>query len=105
MKKAVNNDYTDLVRETTQIEYKQPALYQVLVHNDDFTPMEFVVDMLERIFFMDRQQATDTMFEAHTSGHASCGVYTQDVAVSKVSKVVEHARVNEHPLIFTVEAF
>lgn len=92
---------TDLV-PTTQTT--QPPLYQVVVHNDDYTPMEFVVELLEKLFFMDRRRATDIMLAAHSSGKAVCGFFSRDFAEAKVSQVIDHARVKEYPLICSMEA-
>ena len=83
---------------------KEPALYQVVMHNDDFTPMEFVVAVLEIFFNMDRTKATSVMYEVHISGKAVCGVYTRDVAETKADQVVEYARTHEHPLLCNIEA-
>jgi ATP-dependent Clp protease adaptor protein ClpS len=84
-------------------ELKQPAMYEVFMHNDDFTPMEFVVAVLEMFFNMDRTVATNTMYQVHTQGKASCGVYTKDIAETKVDQVVHYARRHEHPLLCSIE--
>lgn len=81
-----------------------PPLYQVKVHNDDFTPMAFVVTLLESFFYMTRKQAIDIMMLAHTVGWASCGVFSKDFAEAKVAQVIVHARQHEHPLICSMEA-
>lgn len=83
---------------------KQPAMYQVVMHNDDYTPMEFVVVVLERFFSMDATQAANVMFQVHTTGRAICGVYTKDVAETKVDLVIDYARRHEHPLLCSIEA-
>lgn len=85
-------------------ELKVPALYQVIMHNDDFTPMEFVVAVLEAFFNMDRTKATQVMYEVHTTGNAVCGEYSKDVAETKVIQVMEYARTHQHPLLCRVEA-
>jgi len=82
----------------------EPSLYQVYLHNDDYTPMEFVVGVLETYFFMDRRQATAIMLAAHLRGKASCGTYTRDVAETKISQLIERARVHEYPLVCSMEA-
>jgi ATP-dependent Clp protease adaptor protein ClpS len=82
----------------------EPSLYQVTMHNDDFTPMEFVVAVLEKFFGMDSTHATRVMYEVHTAGQATCGVYTKDVAETKVGQVIEFARRNDHPLLCCIEA-
>lgn len=85
-------------------ELKQPSMYQVLMHNDDFTPMEFVVTVLEIFFNMDRARATSVMYEIHNSAKAVCGVYTKDVAATKVNQVIDYARRHDHPLMCSLEA-
>lgn len=85
-------------------QLKQPALYNVWMHNDDFTPMEFVVALLELFFHMDRAFATKVMYEIHMSGKAVCGTYTKDVADTKADQVTEYARKHDHPLLCSVEA-
>lgn len=89
-----------LVRESVR---KEPNFYQVIMHNDDFTPMEFVVSVLERFFCTNRLAATQIMLEAHMSGRAVCGVYTRDVAESKIAQVIDYSRINEHTLICSME--
>ena len=83
---------------------KKPPLYKVLLLNDDYTPMEFVVHVLEQFFSMDRPTATRIMLEVHTRGHGVCGVYTHDIAETKVEHVNSYARENQHPLLCTMEA-
>ena len=92
-----------LVVEEATPRLKRPPLYQVLLLNDDFTPMEFVVDVLERIFGMDRVKATRVMLEVHTRGRGVCGVFTREVAETKVAQVNEYSRMNQHPLLCTME--
>ncbi len=82
---------------------KEPALYQIVMINDDFTPMEFVVIVLEAFFSMDRARATSVMYEVHTKGRAVCGIYSKDVAETKVDQVMEYARRHEHPLLCAAE--
>lgn len=83
---------------------KRPPLYKVVMHNDDYTPMEFVVEILERFFGMDRERATHVMLTVHTKGKAICGVYSRDVAETKAAQVNQYARQNEHPLLCEIEA-
>ena len=94
----------ELAVQEAKPQLKQPSMYQVLMHNDDFTPMEFVVAILETFFHMDRSKATGVMYEVHTSGKAVCGVYSKDIAETKVDQVVEYARRHEHPLLCSIEA-
>ena len=96
--------FAELIAQETKPLLKQPSLYQVLMHNDDYTPMEFVVMVLERFFCMDTVKATSVMQEIHTTGRAICGVYTKDVAETKVDQVIDFARRNEHPLLCSIDA-
>ena len=82
---------------------KKPSMYKVLVLNDDYTPMEFVVHILERFFNKNRQEATDIMLHVHRRGVGICGVFTYEVAETKVQKVMDFARANEQPLQCTME--
>ena len=82
---------------------QKPSLYKVLLLNDDYTPMEFVVVVLERFFRMSREEATRIMLHVHRRGVGICGVYTYEVAETKVSQVVDFARQNQHPLQCTME--
>jgi ATP-dependent Clp protease adaptor protein ClpS len=82
---------------------KKPAMYKVLMLNDDYTPMEFVVHVLENFFRKTREEATQVMLHVHRRGIGICGVYTYEVAETKVTEVVEFARRNEHPLQLTLE--
>ena len=77
---------------------KKPSLYRVLLLNDDFTPMEFVVEVLARFFQMDLEAATQVMLHVHQNGVGECGVYTYEVAETKVTQVMDFARQNQHPL-------
>lgn len=88
----------------TKGDLEAPALYQVFLHNDDFTPMEFVVGLLEKFFYMDRRKAADVMLKAHTSGMALCGIFSRDFAEAKVSQIIEYARQHEQPLTCSMEA-
>ena len=86
-----------------RIEQKPPPLYKVLLLNDDFTPMDFVIEVLKRFFSMDQEQATRIMLKVHTEGAGICGVYPEDIASTKVKQVVEFARMNQHPLRCVME--
>jgi ATP-dependent Clp protease adaptor protein ClpS len=92
-----------LVVEEAQPRTKRPPLYQVVLLNDDYTPMEFVVDVLEHIFTLDRTTATRVMLEVHTRGKGVCGVFTHEIAETKVAQVTTYARQNQHPLLCTME--
>ena len=92
-----------LVVEEAAPKLKRPPLFQVLLLNDDYTPMEFVVDVLEKIFGMDRVKATRVMLEVHTRGKGVCGVFTFEIAETKVAQVTAYARQHQHPLLCTME--
>ena len=92
-----------LVVEEAAPKLKRPPLFQVLLLNDDYTPMEFVVDVLEKIFGMDRVKATRVMLEVHTRGKGVCGVFTAEIAETKVAQVTAYARQHQHPLLCTME--
>jgi ATP-dependent Clp protease adaptor protein ClpS len=95
--------HTGLIVEEAAPETKQPPLYNVLLLNDDYTPMEFVVDVLERFFRMDRESATRVMLEVHIKGKGVCGVFTYEIAETKVAQVMTYSRDNQHPLMCTLE--
>lgn len=82
---------------------KKPSMYKVLMLNDDYTPMEFVVHVLERFFNKNREDATRIMLHVHQRGVGVCGVYTYEVAETKVTQVMDLARQNQHPLQCTIE--
>jgi ATP-dependent Clp protease adaptor protein ClpS len=84
-------------------QLKEPVMYRVMMHNDDYTPMEFVVVVLEVFFNMERTLATRTMYEVHTSGKAICGIFSKDVAETKVDQVMDYARMHDHPLLCSAE--
>jgi ATP-dependent Clp protease adaptor protein ClpS len=92
-----------LVVEETKPQLKRPARFQVVLLNDDYTPMEFVVEILERIFGMDRELAVRVMLKVHTEGKGVCGVFTREVAETKAEQVNQAARENEHPLLCQIE--
>jgi ATP-dependent Clp protease adaptor protein ClpS len=81
----------------------RPPLYTVFLLNDDFTPMDFVVDVLMQFFTMDLEKATQVMLHVHTRGRGVCGVFTREIAESKVAQVNDYARLNQHPLLCTME--
>ena len=87
----------------TRVKTKKPSMYRVLILNDDYTPMEFVVLILERFFNKSREQATRIMLHVHQKGVGVCGVFTYEVAETKVAQVMDLARRNEHPLQCTME--
>jgi ATP-dependent Clp protease adaptor protein ClpS len=92
-----------LALEEARPEVTRPPLYQVLIVNDDFTPMDFVVEVLEFFFAMNREKATQVMLHVHTRGKGVCGVFTREIAESKVTQVNEFARSHQHPLLCVME--
>lgn len=94
---------TDSVLEAERSKVKPPPLYKVLLLNDDYTPMDFVVVVLQRFFSMNREQATRIMLKVHREGVGICGVYPKDVAASKVEQVSAFARQHQHPLACVME--
>ncbi|MET0052929.1 MAG: ATP-dependent Clp protease adapter ClpS [Candidatus Thiodiazotropha sp.] len=96
-------DNDGLAVEESKPKLKRPSMYKVIILNDDYTPMEFVVQVLETFFNMDREKATRVMLHVHTRGVGVCGVYTKDVAETKVSQVNDYSRGNQHPLMCTME--
>ncbi|MBX2809779.1 MAG: ATP-dependent Clp protease adapter ClpS [Cellvibrionaceae bacterium] len=92
-----------LLLEKQRASVKPPSLYQVILLNDDYTPMEFVVHVLEAFFGMDREKATRVMLQVHTQGKGICGVFTRDIAETKAGQVVDYAQQNEHPLLCEIE--
>ncbi len=86
-----------------QPRLKRAPLYNVLLMNDDYTPMEFVVDVLERFFRLDRSGATRVMLEVHTRGKGVCGCFTYEIAETKVAQVTSYSREHQHPLLCTLE--
>jgi ATP-dependent Clp protease adaptor protein ClpS len=87
----------------TRTRTKKPSMYKVLMLNDDYTPMEFVVDVLQNIFQKNREEATRIMLHVHQKGVGVCGVYTYEIAETKVTQTVDYARKNQHPLQCTLE--
>lgn len=92
-----------LERTQTKPKNKRPSLYKVMVLNDDYTPMDFVVHILERYFHKNRDEATSIMLSVHHEGVGVCGVYTYEVAETKVMQVMEFARQHQHPLQCVME--
>ena len=84
-------------------DLKQPPKYRVIMMNDDYTPMDFVVEVLESIFFLNREAATQIMLKVHTEGRAVCGVFTRDIAETKAAQANDYARECQHPLMCQIE--
>ncbi|BDH46516.1 ATP-dependent Clp protease adapter protein ClpS [Salmonella enterica subsp. enterica serovar Choleraesuis] len=96
-------DFEQLTKDALREELKPPAMYKVILMNDDYTPMEFVIDVLQKFFSYDVERATQLMLTVHYQGKAICGVFTAEVAETKVEMVNRYARENEHPLLCTLE--
>ena len=96
-------DGTDLAVEEARPKLKRPPTYRVILINDDYTPMEFVVEVLEDVFGMERNRATRVMLEVHTKGKGICGEYTYEIAETKVAQVTTIAQQQQHPLLCTME--
>jgi len=94
---------TGLVVEKSRAKPKRPPMYKVLLLNDDYTPMTFVVDVLRVFFQMDVEKATRVMLKVHTEGKGVCGVFSKDIAESKATQVNNYAREYDHPLLCSVE--
>ena len=92
-----------LALEEAKPKLAKPPLYQVVLLNDDYTPMEFVVQVLELFFAMNLEKATQVMLHVHTRGKGVCGVYPRDIAETKVAQVNEYSDRNQHPLLCTLE--
>ncbi|WP_447528169.1 ATP-dependent Clp protease adapter ClpS [Vreelandella sp. TE19] len=94
----------DLDVQASEPEVAQPPLYKVILHNDDYTPMEFVIEVLQGFFNMNNEKAVEIMLAVHTQGKATCGIFTRDIAETKSHQVNEYARECEHPLMSDIEA-
>lgn len=104
-KKLQQPDHFDdgLALEEAKPKLKKPQMYKVILINDDYTPMEFVVHILEAFFGLNREKATHIMINVHTQGKGVCGIYTRDIAETKVAQVNEYSKQNQHPLLCTLE--
>ncbi len=97
------HDGLELALEDERQQLRPPPLYRVVLLNDDFTPMEFVVDILGTVFSMERTRATHVMLEVHTKGKGLCGVFNHEIAETKVAQVMGIANQHQHPLMCTME--
>jgi ATP-dependent Clp protease adaptor protein ClpS len=93
----------EVVVQETDVALERPPLYQVVLLNDDYTPMEFVVHILELFFNLSRETATHVMLQVHLKGKGICGTYTREIAEAKVAQVNSYSRENQHPLLCTME--
>ena len=91
------------ITEEASPRLKRPPLYRVILLNDDYTPMEFVVQVLQNVFGLDRNTSTRIMLEVHTKGKGVCGVYTYEIAETKVAQVTGLSQQHQHPLLCTME--
>ncbi len=94
---------TGLIVERSKPKLKKPPMYKVLLHNDDYTPMEFVVKLLMKIFHMSQPRAEQVMLHVHTRGIGVCGVFPREIAETKVQLVIDHALEYQHPLQCTMD--
>jgi len=94
---------SDLSVREAEPALKPPPLYKVLLLNDDYTPMDFVVEILESFFHLDRERATQIMLHVHTRGVGVCGVYTRDIAETKVAQVNDYSHSHQYPLLCSME--
>lgn len=96
--------YTPAIKTAKKTpKLNRPSMYKVVLLNDDYTPMDFVVVVLQQFFTMSYPRAVKVMLEVHRQGKAACGVFTRDIAETKVAQVNEFARLNEHPLLCKME--
>jgi ATP-dependent Clp protease adaptor protein ClpS len=98
-----HEDDGNLALQEARPKLSQPPMYKVLLLNDDFTPMDFVVSILQTIFYKKKEEAVRITMNVHTSGIGVCGVYTKDIAETKVQQVIAYAQENQHPLQCTLE--
>jgi ATP-dependent Clp protease adaptor protein ClpS len=98
-----NQEQRGVVLEAEKAKVKPPPLYKVMLLNDDYTPMDFVVVVLQTVFAMTREKATQVMLQVHREGMGVCGTYTREVATAKVEQVINIARKHQHPLQCTME--
>lgn len=103
MARMVIKKQDESVLESEVTRVKPPPLYKVMLLNDDFTPMDFVVTVLQKFFGMDREQATRVMLKVHREGVGVCGVFPRDIAATKVEQVIAYARQHQHPLACVME--
>ncbi len=92
-----------LVLDEAKPKLKKPPLYKVVLLNDDYTPMDFVVSVLEMFFNLPREKATRIMLQVHTQGKGVCGIFSKEIAETKVHQVNTYSRENQHPLLCTLE--
>ena len=101
--KKIDQDNEVLIKKSTKKKLKKPSLYKVVMLNDDYTPMDFVVYLLKTFFHMNTNKASKIMLEVHNKGAGICGVFTLEVAETKILKVIDTSRMNGFPLMCTLE--
>ncbi len=94
---------SDIAVQEARPKLKLPTLYKVILNNDDYTPMDFVVEILESFFTMNAEAATRIMLDVHKSGKGICGIFSREIAETKVAQVNNYSRENQHPLLCTME--
>ncbi len=97
------DDSVGIAVQESKPDLQVPPMYKVILFNDDYTPMDFVVEILEGFFSLNREQATKIMLTVHTEGRAVCGVFTRDIAETKATQVNQYARESQHPLLCEIE--
>jgi ATP-dependent Clp protease adaptor protein ClpS len=102
-KESIEDIEGDVAVQKSKPELKRPSLYKVMLLNDDFTPMDFVIDVLASFFGMGEEQATQIMLHVHTRGVGICGRYSKEIAETKVQMVNDYSRSHQHPLMCTME--
>lgn len=103
MGESDSNESHGVLTAPVRPDLQKPSMYQVIMLNDDFTPMDFVIEVLTTFFSMDLEKASQIMLAVHTQGKAVCGVYTKDIAETKAALVIDFAKNNQHPLMCDVQ--
>lgn len=98
-----NQNNTSLVKEASKSKLKKPPMYKVILNNDDYTPMDFVVEVLMKFFAKSLDNANHIMFRVHKEGKAVVGTYSAEIAETKVAQVNQYSRASQHPLLCTME--
>ena len=101
--KFEDDDDKSLLVQSSRPKLKKPPMFKVILLNDDYTPMDFVIEVLQSYFHMDHEKATRVMLHVHTRGMGVCGIFTRDVAETKVVQVNEYSRLRQHPLLCSME--
>lgn len=103
MSRRIQQADGDQLKEVEEIALQPPPMYKVIINNDDYTPMDFVVEVLQKFFSMDEDKATQVMMSVHYQGKGVCGLFTAEIAETKVAQVNNYARLHEHPLLCSME--